>query len=1108
MSDDVLSPPDDKMAQGEPEAEALDDPSKVPDSPQADSDKPADASAAKTVTKKPARASKGRSVARRRARSPRAQKTPVKGPVAPSSDQPVADAKENVADAKEKQVPKGVKRVKPPAEAPVEPSEPSVTPAVESPPVETPVEAPVEPLEPSVTPAVESPPVEAPVETPVEAPVVEPSEPPASPVVEPPPVEAPVEAPVVEPSEPSVTPAVESPPVEAPVEAPVDPSEPLVTPAVKPPPDESPNESPDESPNESPDESPVEASIGPSEPSVALAADEAPDEPSESPDENETEEVESSVAGDSSVDFVKELEAQTSGENTASSPPSSAQEGDQLPTELVIYPLGGRPFFPGMLTPIQVEGSPYYDTIKMALETSGKMFGIVLSYAEEGEGVFDAEKLFRFGTVTRIMEAAVNEQDKQIKLLAEGLSRFEITGVANAGPPIVATVVHHDKPVEQFDQDTLKPYTLAVISTLKDILKYDSLYQEQVKMFLSRHNFSEPDRLADFVASMTSSNREELQGVLETLNIRDRLEKVLGLLKKELEVVIMQDKIAKQVEEGISENQRQFFLREQLKEIQKELGITKDDRTADLERFRERLEKRKLSEEAQSKIKDEMDKLSVLETGSSEYGVTRNYLDWLTILPWGVYSKDKLNIKRARKILNKDHDELKDVKERILEFLAVGKLKGKIGGSIILLVGPPGVGKTSIGRSVARAVGREFFRFSVGGMRDEAEIKGHRRTYVGAMPGKVVQALRRKKVANPIIMLDEVDKIGASYHGDPASALLEVLDSEQNTEFLDHYLDVRFDLSKILFLCTANQTDTIPMALLDRMEIIRLSGYITEEKLVIARNHLIPKQLEKNGLDEEKLRFSTEAVRTIIDGYAREAGVRHLEQKIGAVARKAALNILEKKATTPIQVGSDEIETFLGKPSFRDEQPIKGVGIVTGLAWTALGGATLDVEATRVRTTKSDFILTGNLGDVMKESARIAFSFIQGCCKSLGGEPKRLTAGSIHLHVPEGATPKDGPSAGITMATALLSLAREEPISRRLAMTGELTLTGHVLAVGGIREKVIASRRVGLRELILPEACRKDYEEVPENIREGFTVHFVKKYDDVVKLLFHRHKKA
>ncbi|MEO5346986.1 MAG: endopeptidase La [Magnetococcus sp. YQC-9] len=781
-------------------------------------------------------------------------------------------------------------------------------------------------------------------------------------------------------------------------------------------------------------------------------------------------------------------------------PPARVE--DLLPPELVIYPLGGRPFFPGMLTPIQVEGSPYYDTIKYALHSPGKMFGIVLSHAEDGEEVFNADQLYRFGAVARIMEAAINDEDKQIKLLAEGISRFEIMEIVQAGPPIVARVIHHDKISLHLDLDALKPYTMAVISALKEILKYDSLYQEQVKMFLSRHNFGEPDRLADFVASMTSSKREELQEVLETLNVRERLEKVLGLLKKELEMVKLQDKISRQVEEGISKNQRQFFLREQLKEIQKELGITKDDRTADMERFRERVEKLNLTDEPQKRIEEELDKLSILETGSSEYGVTRNYVDWLTSLPWGIHTKDKLDIGRARQVLNKDHDALNDVKERILEFLAVGKLKGEIGGSIILLVGPPGVGKTSIGRSVARAVGRKFFRFSVGGMRDEAEIKGHRRTYVGAMPGKMIQALRRTEAANPIIMLDEVDKIGASYHGDPASALLEVLDPEQNSEFLDHYLDVRFDLSKILFICTANQLDTIPQPLLDRMEVIRLSGYITEEKIKIARNHLIPKQYEKNGMQYSQLRISNDAVRVIVDGYAREAGVRRLEQKIAAIVRKAAVKILEEKAAIPIRVGKDQVEEFLGKPNFRDEQPFSGVGVVTGLAWTAMGGATLDVEAVTPGGEKPGLTLTGALGDVMKESAHIALSYVTANCATLGGDAKILTHNPVHLHVPEGATPKDGPSAGITMATAMLSLAKNEPVTRRLAMTGEITLTGQVLAVGGIREKVIAARRVGIRELILPEACRKSWEEVPDHIREGFTVHFVQKYPQVAKLVF------
>ncbi|MBF0624184.1 MAG: endopeptidase La [Magnetococcales bacterium] len=788
------------------------------------------------------------------------------------------------------------------------------------------------------------------------------------------------------------------------------------------------------------------------------------------------------------------------GESGEKGPPPARLE-DVLPPILVLYPLGGRPFFPGMLTPIQVDGSPYYETIKWALGSPGKMFGIILSQAEDGQEVFNPDKLYRVGTVVRILEAAVNEEEQQVKLLAEGLSRFEVREIISGDGPLRAQVVHHLTPGRQVDQDALKPYTMAVINTLKEILKYDSLYQEQVKMFLSRHNFSEPDRLADFVASMTSSTREELQEVLETLNIQQRLERVLGLLKKELEIVKLQDKISKQVEHGISENQRQFFLREQLKEIQKELGITKDDRTADVDRFRKRMEALTLSEDARQRIDEELDKLAVLEPSSAEYGVTRNYLDWLTLLPWGVHSADKLDLPRARRILDEDHDGLEDVKDRILEFLAVGKLKGEIGGSIILLVGPPGVGKTSIGRSVARSVGREFYRFSVGGMRDEAEIKGHRRTYVGAMPGKFLQAVRHTKVANPIIMLDEVDKIGASYQGDPASALLEVLDPEQNSEFLDHYLDVRFDLSKILFICTANQLDTIPRPLLDRMEVIRLSGYITEEKLEIARHHLVPKQLEKNGLTRNDLRIAKDALRVMVEGYAREAGVRRLEQKIGAIARKSAVRILDG-ADKPIRVSNRaDVEEFLGKPDFRDEKPLKGVGIVTGLAWTALGGATLDIEAAVIEREKPGLTLTGSLGEVMKESARIAHGFVLSNSALFGGKTEALK-GTIHLHVPEGATPKDGPSAGITMTTALVSLMRGEAVPRQLAMTGEITLTGQVLAVGGIREKVIAARRVGIRELILPDACRKDYEEVPDYIRNGFTVHFVKRYQEVARIVF------
>ncbi len=473
----------------------------------------------------------------------------------------------------------------------------------------------------------------------------------------------------------------------------------------------------------------------------------------------------------------------------------------------------------------------------------------------------------------------------------------------------------------------------------------------------------------------------------------------------------------------------------------------------------------------------------------------------MTELPWGVYSTDNLDLKHAREILNRDHDGLEDVKDRIIEFLAVGALKGQVGGSIILLVGPPGVGKTSIGRSVAAALDRKFYRLSLGGMRDEAEIKGHRRTYIGALPGKFIQAIRDAKTANPVIMLDEIDKIGASYHGDPASALLEVLDPEQNTEFLDHYLDVRFDLSKVLFICTANQLDTIPAPLLDRMETIRLSGYITAEKLQIARNHLWPKLLERSGMARDRISIDDEALRQIIEGYAREAGVRNLEKQLGRIVRKSAVRIVEGHED-PIAVEPPDLDGYLGKPPFKTETPMSGVGVITGLAWTAMGGATLNVEASLVHTKNRGFKLTGRLGEVMQESANIAYSYLSAHLEEYQADPKFFDEAFVHLHVPEGATPKDGPSAGITMATALLSLARGQQPSRPLAMTGELTLTGQVLPVGGIREKLIAARRVGIHEIILPEGCRGDAEELPQHIQEGLTLHFVAQFRQVVELVF------
>ncbi|MHB9119436.1 MAG: endopeptidase La [Burkholderiales bacterium] len=768
-----------------------------------------------------------------------------------------------------------------------------------------------------------------------------------------------------------------------------------------------------------------------------------------------------------------------------------------LPSTLYLLPLSERPFFPAQTLPLLMNEGPWVETVKRIGDLPHRMVGLVLvkpSTAEDAQ----PDDFYEFGTVVRMHHPMFS--DGKIQFISEGVSRFRIVKWLSTEAPYLVQVEYPSEGVSP-REDEMKAYAMAIINTIKELVPLNPLYSEELKYFLNRFSPNEPSSLADFAASLTTSTKEELQSVLEALNLGRRMRKVLVLIKKELDVAKLQLQIREQVEEKMTKQQREFFLREQLKAIQKELGLAKDDRTADVERFRERLAKLKLPEGAAKRIDEEMQKLSILESGSPEYGVTRNYLDWLTVLPWGKYSKDKLDLNRARKILDKEHDGLDDVKQRIIEFLAVGSLKGEIAGSILLLVGPPGVGKTSIGRSIADSLGRKFYRFSLGGMRDEAEIKGHRRTYIGAMPGKFVQAIKEVDVANPVIMLDEIDKIGASYQGDPASALLEVLDPEQNVDFLDHYLDVRFDLSKVLFVCTANQLDTIPAPLLDRMEIIRLSGYITGEKVKIAKHHLWPKQLKKAGLARGDLSLSEPSIRRIVEGYAREAGVRNLEKQLGRMVRKAVVKIVGGEPK-PIRLGIPQVEEYLGKPIFQAEKPLSGVGVVTGLAWTAMGGATLSIEATRVHTHNRGFKLTGQLGDVMKESAEIAYSYISSHLQAFQGDPKFFDEAFVHLHLPEGATPKDGPSAGVTMATALLSLARNDKIKRPLAMTGELTLTGQVLAVGGIREKVIAARRIRIMELILPDANRRDFEELPDYIREGFTVHFAKHYRDVMRIVF------
>ncbi|WP_338745036.1 endopeptidase La [Pseudomonas putida] len=800
-------------------------------------------------------------------------------------------------------------------------------------------------------------------------------------------------------------------------------------------------------------------------------------------------------------DFPEHPDEDSEVEHTTPAEPGHALAlpGQNLPDKVYVIPIHNRPFFPAQVLPVIVNEEPWAETLDLVAKSPDHCLALFfMDTPAEDHRHFDTSALPQYGTLVKVHHAS--RENGKLQFVAQGLTRVRIRNwLKHHRPPYLVEVEYPRQPAEPTDE--VKAYGMALINAIKELLPLNPLYSEELKNYLNRFSPNDPSPLTDFAAALTSATGNQLQEVLDCVPMLKRMEKVLPMLRKEVEVARLQNEISAEVNRQIGEHQREFFLKEQLKVIQQELGLTKDDRSADLEQFEQRLEGKTLPPQARKRLDEEMGKLAILETGSPEYAVTRNYLEWATALPWGVYGKDKLDLKHARKILDQHHAGLDDIKERIIEFLAVGAWKGEISGSIVLLVGPPGVGKTSIGKSIAESLGRPFYRFSVGGMRDEAEIKGHRRTYIGAQPGKLVQALKDVEVMNPVIMLDEIDKMGQSYQGDPASALLETLDPEQNVDFLDHYLDLRLDLSKVLFVCTANTLDSIPGPLLDRMEVIRLSGYITEEKLAIAKRHLWPKQLAKAGVSKSSLSISDSALRLVIEGYAREAGVRQLEKQLGKLVRKAVVKLLEDPEAK-LKIGPKDLEAALGIPVFRSEQVLAGKGVITGLAWTSMGGATLPIEATRIHTLNRGFKLTGKLGDVMKESAEIAYSYVSSNLKQFGGDPGFFNEAFIHLHVPEGATPKDGPSAGVTMASALLSLARDQAPKKGVAMTGELTLTGQVLPIGGVREKVIAARRQKIFELILPEPNRGDFEELPDYLREGLTVHFAKRFADVAKVLF------
>ena len=767
-----------------------------------------------------------------------------------------------------------------------------------------------------------------------------------------------------------------------------------------------------------------------------------------------------------------------------------------LPHKLYIIPIRYRPIFPGIITPLIISHGRFTEVIDKTIQET-RTIGLVL-IKDDNKDEISAADLYGVGTAAKILKR-INLPDGGVNVFITTLKRFKVKRVLSPSNPITVAVEYVED--EIVDTPELKALMRALIGEMKQISEGNPLFSEEMR--LSMVNIDHPGKIADFITSILNIDRAEQQGILETPDVRARMERVLVFITKERELLRIQKRIQEQINEKITKSQRDFFLKEQLKAVKAELGMAVDAKSSEYQRFRETVDKLGLAGEVKEQVEQELEKFSLMDANSSEFIVTRNYLETIVTLPWNAESTESVDLARAKEILDEDHYGLDDVKERILEYLAVRKLKKDTKGSILCLVGPPGVGKTSVGKSIARALGRVFFRFSVGGMRDEAEIRGHRRTYVGAMPGKIIQGLKIVKVRNPVFMIDEIDKLGVSFQGDPASALLEVLDPEQNVAFRDHYLDLPFDVSRILFIATANTLDTIPAPLLDRMEVIRLSGYIDSEKTAIARRYLIPRTLERAGLPKAGVRYDAGALAAIADGYAREAGLRAFEKALDRIHRKVARRSLLGEVTLPLGLRKTDLEEYLGKPVFLDEQLLRALkpGMAVGLAWTPLGGAVLEIEAV-ANPGKEGFRLTGKLGEVMQESANIAYTWVRHMAGRFDVPAEFWEKNSIHLHVPAGATPKDGPSAGITLASALLSLARGRVLRRGIAMTGELSLVGRVLPIGGLKEKVIAARRNRLKILIIPEGNRRDMEEIPEHVREGLTFHLVTTMDEVIERIF------
>ncbi|MBN1243631.1 MAG: endopeptidase La [Spirochaetales bacterium] len=766
-----------------------------------------------------------------------------------------------------------------------------------------------------------------------------------------------------------------------------------------------------------------------------------------------------------------------------------------LPAKVPVVPLLGKPIFPGIFTPIMLGGADDIRTVDEAMQADG-IIGFILIKAEFEKAT--AADLHAVGTVAKIVKR-INLPDGSVNIFISTMKRFRVKKFLTKDPPIMAAVEYLED--EHDASDEIKALTRALIGEMKQVSENNPLFSEEMR--LNMINIDHPGKIADFIASILNVDRKEQQKILETLDVRERMEKVLVFIKREQELLKIQKRIQGEINEKIEKSQRDYFLREELKAIKAELGMPTDSKSGEHAKFKEKIEAFAFSGEVKEQVEQELEKFALMDPNSSEFIVTRNWLDLVCALPWKEPLSAAFDIAKAQATLEADHYGLKDVKERILEYLAVRKLKNDAKGSILCLVGPPGVGKTSVGKSIARALGKEFFRFSVGGMRDEAEIKGHRRTYVGAMAGKILQGLKIAKRRDPVFMIDEIDKMGSSYQGDPSSALLEALDPEQNHAFRDHYLDLPFDISNVFFIVTANTLDTIPAPLRDRMEIIQLPGYVDTEKLEIAKRYLVPKSLEKHGLKKSQVKFTRDALVHVAESYAREAGVRNLEKLIDKVNRKIAKAVvMDGKAKDVFRVDKPGLEKYLGKPFF-DADEVKRAdapGLAVGLAWTSMGGDTLIIEAV-ANPGKEGFKLTGQMGDVMKESANIAYTYVRKlAAERYGVSAKWFEERQVHLHIPEGATPKDGPSAGITMAIALLSLVLGRKIKDRVAMTGELSLTGQVLPIGGLKEKTVAAKRNKVREIIIPKRNAKDVDEIPEHVRKGIVFHPVERFEDVLAI--------